>query len=1001
MCPRCGSGRFVFLLHLVQVLCLVLAPCLALAADPQPPRCLIINSYHQTYAWTDKQTRGVLDSLTQAGISTQQVAIEYLDAKRFPDLLYDEVFVQLLERKYRLDQIDCVVVTDDPALNFVLSFRARLFAKTPVVFSGVNNYTPGRLVGQSGITGVGETADVAGTLSLAMRLHPLANRLVVVHDQTISALNLRRDADAAWAAMGAPLEVSSLTDLTFEELAVALRNVDKSAIVLLLSFASDRGKNLLPGHDEAEIVRDNCPAPAYGVNEGRLGFGVVGGMLLSGVEHGAIAGRMAAEILAGRDPADIPVDMGNHSRPMFDYQQLRRWDVGEDRLPPGSLVINRPHTIWTDYRELVLATTAAATLLVAIIAALVASIIARRRTAARLAASEAYLEESELRFREVIDYQPIPIAIVHRRGRMMLINTAFTHHFGWTITDIPDIETWWQAAYPDPGYRQRIRERWSDVVTAAERERSPTLPEEVRLACKDGGVRLAEIVARPYDEFIVASFQDITERKAAQDVLKDAAAQWQGTFDAVGDPVWLLDAELRIQRGNRAADALLLRLGSVATPGHLWSSAQHAGCPVELARSSLRREKAEMRIGGRIYEVIADPVLDAQGSFAGCVHLVSDITEIRRFADDLRHTEKLNAIGQLAGGVAHDFNNQLGGILGYADLLLTRLDEPGLRHFATSIRTAALRSADLTRKLLAFARKGQFVKTAVDMHAVIAETAGILSHSIDKRIRIVQDTRAGSANVLGDPSQLQNALLNLGLNARDAMDEGGTLTFSTENAADAAGRQLVLRVIDTGRGMSDEVRAHLFEPFFTTKPADHGTGMGLAAVYGTVHNHGGSVTVDTAPGQGTTFRLVLPLAVDTDQRPDERQLPQPHGPSRPLRILVVDDEANIRLMIGDVLSADGHQVLSAVDGRAALELYRNRQQAIDLVLLDLMMPVTDGRDCFMALRQHDPQVRVVIMSGFSADDRVQTLLAAGACGFLAKPFSLVDLRLRIAETLRS
>lgn len=998
MRPCRGPDRFVPLMFQVcLVLCLVLTPFVAHAADPQPPRCLIINSYHQTYAWTDKQTRGVLDSLAQAGISTQQVAIEYLDAKRSPDLIYDEVFVQLLERKYRLAQIGCVVVTDDPALNFVLRFRTRLFAATPVVFSGVNNYTPARLLGQSGITGVGETADVAGTLRLAMQLHPRSRRLVVVHDQTVSALNLRRDVDAAWAAMGSPLEVASLTDLTFDELAERLHQVDKDDIVLLLSFASDRGKNLLPRKDEAEIVRDNCPAPAYGVNEGRLGYGVVGGMLLSGVDHGAVAGRMAAEILAGRDPDSIPVDMGNHSTPMFDYERLDHWGIGLDRLPPGSVVINRPRNIWTDYRELVLAAAATAAVLIAIITALVASIVARRRTAARLAASEAYLEESELRFREVIDNQPIPIAIVHRHGRMVLFNTAFNQHFGWTIADIPDIEAWWKAAYPDQAYREHLRTRWIEVITAADRERVPTLPQEVRLTCRDGSVRLAEVVARSYDNFLVASFQDITERRRTQDALRDAAAQWQGTFDAVGDPVWLLDADLRILRGNRAADALLLQLGVEATQAHLWSSTEHAGCPVERARTSLRRETAEMRIGGGIYEVIADPVLDARGAFTGCVHLVSDITEIRRFADELRHTEKLNAIGQLAGGVAHDFNNQLGGILGYAELLLDRLEEPGLRQFASSIRTAALRSADLTRKLLAFARKGQFVKSAVDMHAVIAETAGILAHSIDKRITIVQEPRAASAVVLGDPSQLQNAMLNLGLNARDAMEEGGTLTFATSMEGEG---QLVVRVTDTGKGMTDEVRSHLFEPFFTTKPADRGTGMGLAAVYGTVRHHGGSVTVDTAPGRGTTFQLVLPLAPEAAQQATVRPARSPTARLRPLHILVVDDEPGIRSSLEDALICDGHTVISAGDGQTALDLYRSRSHDIDLVLLDMMMPVKDGPDSFHALRANDPQARIVMMSGFSADLRVQSLLAAGARGFLAKPFTLEDLRRRIAEAMQ-
>ncbi|MCK6488202.1 MAG: PAS domain S-box protein [Planctomycetes bacterium] len=1131
---RSQPGRTIANSHLLRGWLLALALCCCLSAEePQNPRCLIINSYHPSYAWTDAQTQGILDSLAEAGVAHQQVAIEYLDAKRLPELAHGEAFAHLLESKYRLPQVGCVVVTDNAALDYCVRLRARLFAGIPLVFCGINGFTPAMLGGQRGITGIIEPTDIAGTLRLAMRLHPHARQVATVYDQTDTGRLLRQEFDQAWQDLGTPLPCRHLTDLTYPGLADELRRLDRDTIVLVLSFARDRAGKVLEQAEEAAFMRASCRAPIYAVHENRLGYGVIGGMVLRGRDYGANAGRVAALILSGRSADDIQIERGGSSQPIFDQICMEEWGITAAQLPPGSRIINQPHSLWNDYRQQTLIALAVLALLMAIITALGFSIAARRRTARRLAASERLLEDSqrasltgsfsldlaagifqtsrtidtifgidpghphtiaawldlvheddreavrchfteevlglgrpfdriyrarcdggstvkwlhglgrldrgpdgkplrmigtvqdvtrriqaeealrssELRFREVLDNLPIPIGIVDRQGRLVLFNQAFTQRYGWDTALVPTIAEWWRLAYPDDAYRSELMARWAEVIAAADRDRTPTPPVEVRLTCRDGSARLVEVVVRTHGDLLVASFQDVTERKQAQDVLKEAAAQWQTTFDAVRDPLWLLDAEQRIRRSNRAADELAARLGEGAVGRHCWEVAHQADqaicdCPVMRARRSRRRESGEVRLAGRLYEVVADPVLDASGAFTGCVHLISDITEMRRMEESLRHTEKMNAIGQLAGGVAHDFNNQLGGIMGYAELLLRRIEDPALERYAQGILTAAQRSADLTRQLLAFARKGRYLKVAVDLHAVIAETAGILAHAIDPRIRIERRCLASSAQVLGDPSQLQNALLNLGLNARDAMESGGTLVFATAQihvgggpasppATDLpAGGYLQVQVSDTGCGMSDEVRAHLFEPFFTTKGAGKGTGMGLAAVYGTIRNHGGAIAVDTRLGQGTTFTLLLPLApVATEGAAPAATMV---GPTRPLRVLVVDDESVMRNLLGDLLRSDGHSVISAADGHAGVELYREGWREIDLILLDMVMPTMDGLDCFRAMRAINPAARVLIASGFSLEGQAQALAAEGVLGFLSKPFQLQELRLRLA-----
>jgi PAS domain S-box-containing protein len=397
---------------------------------------------------------------------------------------------------------------------------------------------------------------------------------------------------------------------------------------------------------------------------------------------------------------------------------------------------------------------------------------------------------------------------------------------------------------------------------------------------------------------------------------------------------------------------------------------------------------------------------DAQGRPAGMWAIVRDVTARKRLEEQLRQREKMNAIGQLAGGVAHDFNNQLGGIMGFAEMLSESLTDPTYKQYAENIMTAAVRAADLTRQLLAFGRKGKYLSVPTDIHKEIAEVVGLLNRSIDKRIEIKRHLDAVPALVLADPTQLQNAILNLALNARDAMPQGGTLSFTSSVVTfpDALpdeelqpGRYVQLSVTDTGVGMDAATQKRLFEPFFTTKEVGKGTGLGLASVYGTVKNHGGTIRVYSEVGHGSTFRVYLPVLEDGAAlaAPEVSAVaPTGHG-----RILIVDDEPVILEIGALMLRKLGYEVTVCVDAREALELYRQDWQSFDLVLLDMVMPKLGGRELFLALREINPGIKALLASGFSINGEAQGILDLGVLVFVNKPFRLVELAQSVAKAL--
>jgi nitrogen-specific signal transduction histidine kinase/CheY-like chemotaxis protein len=401
------------------------------------------------------------------------------------------------------------------------------------------------------------------------------------------------------------------------------------------------------------------------------------------------------------------------------------------------------------------------------------------------------------------------------------------------------------------------------------------------------------------------------------------------------------------------------------------------------------------------------PVLDAYGNPYRVAGLGSDVTRRRELEQTLQQTQKLEAIGQLAGGVAHDFNNMLTAIMGATDELAQMVRDPEQQALCGLISSASDRASELTRGLLSFSRKGKLHAAPLDLHEVIRDTVRLLERSIDRRVKVFVELSAPTATVVGDPAQLQNAVLNLGINARDAMPDGGELHISTrvrqlDESACAGlsldvqpGTYLQISVRDTGIGIPPEIRERIFEPFFTTKPVGQGTGLGLAAVFGISVEHGGTVSVESETDRGSVFHLYLPLS--DLSCPSLR--PARDAESGSGLVLLADDEPLVRDVGHQLLLGLGYRVILAKDGEEAVRAFELHHVELAAVLCDLVMPALSGTDATVRMREIDPQVPVVLCSGYPRDERNRSTRPVSEA-FLPKPFHRSELSRVLSRVAR-
>ncbi len=494
----------------------------------------------------------------------------------------------------------------------------------------------------------------------------------------------------------------------------------------------------------------------------------------------------------------------------------------------------------------------------------------------------------------------------------------------------------------------------------------------------------------------VWSFRDITSRRNAEESVArlsqfslDRAMEAAYWLDERGKFFYANDVACRLLEFDRS-ELLQHSLGDVDASGdgwtQVWERAKRTGS-FTLETSYRRRSGAMLPVEASVHYV------EYRGREYLCVFFF-DITRRKELERQVLQAQKMDAVGRLAGGIAHDFNNLLTVINGYSDFLMGSVgpNDPRLGD-VQQIKNAGLRAAGLTRQLLAFSRKQVMQPRRVEIDPLVQTFKQLLQRLLSEDIEFTSTLQAGDATVLADPGQLEQVIMNLVLNARDAMPNGGRLNISTSSAPDG---QVVIEVSDSGCGMDPEVQSHLFEPFFTTKEPGKGTGLGLSTAYGIIQQTGGTIQVISARGQGSTFRILLPRCTPSDEPVDAA--PASEASSSQGTVLLAEDEDALRGLVRSILEARGYRVIEARNGAEALDRCVRERGTIDAVLTDVVMPGMTGIDFVERLRKLKPQIRVVYMSGHTDHAGIVAILQSGAL-FVQKPFSAETLTSKLADAL--
>lgn len=541
--------------------------------------------------------------------------------------------------------------------------------------------------------------------------------------------------------------------------------------------------------------------------------------------------------------------------------------------------------------------------------------------------------------------------------------------------------------------------------------------------------------------------QEVAEHKKAAEALQKSEEKLVGIVDSVTDAMIMVDKEYNVVWNNDIAMEMLKSdvLGKKCYSTYHGRDEVCEQCIIKACFEDGKVHEFETEITGAagdrmsLWGKAGVAAWDEDGRPKMVVEFLRDITERKQaekslqtaydqatiYAEQLKkqieekekletqllQAQKMEAVGTLAGGIAHDFNNMLQAISGYVQLLLMKKEiKDTNRLYLNQIDKSSLKAAELTKQLLIFSRKVESKLRAVDLNQEIKGVHKLFQRTISKMIDIELHLAENLKLINADPVQLEQIVMNLGLNARDAMPDGGKLTFETKNVVlDQAycrthldivpGEYVELKISDTGHGMDKEILEHIFEPFYTTKETGKGTGLGLAIVYGLVESHGGHIMCYSEPGQGTIFNIHFPAIsmgeAGQEQEPEEEAVIRGGHET----VLIVDDEEAIRDQGREMLNKYGYTAITAESGEKAIEIYEKEKDRIDLVILDIGMPGMGGYKCLEQLVKIDPEIKVIIASGYATGDRMEELLKSGATDFIDKPYRLTDMLKKVREVL--
>jgi len=642
----------------------------------------------------------------------------------------------------------------------------------------------------------------------------------------------------------------------------------------------------------------------------------------------------------------------------------------------------------------------------------------------RLSLANEGLKNAEQRYRELYERSPVGYQSLDAQGRFLDVNRSWLEMLGYESDEV--IGKWF-GDFLVPDMVEAFRERFPRFVAAGK------TTTEFEMRRKDGRtVTVAFDGTIGYEED--GTFKqthcvltDITERRKNEEELRKQKDFYELILNRVNDGIWVTDGDDRMIYLNPGME----RIAGVEADEVLGLSVTE-DFPPETTRYFIQHYARAKSTGtpqpyeAEVVTPAGRPTVQSgwllprfnEGRFEGMICTIQDVTErrmaeaeLRERDDQLRQSQKMEAVGQLAGGIAHDFNNLLTAIIGYSDLILSGAEnrDPGVRGDVKEIKRAADRASALTRQILAFSRRQALAPTPASLNDIVRGMQSLLQRTLGEDVEVVIMLHADLGHVEVDVHQFEQVLMNLALNARDAMPAGGTLTLETGNLEldeeycrthpDAEpGSYVVLSVSDTGVGMDPEVQSRVFEPFFTTKAPGQGTGLGLATVYGIVRQSGGSVGIDSEPGRGTTFRVFLPrIARATAVSPPPSSTVSTRGHET---ILVVEDEASVRKLVTRILEGLGYRLLQAATAPEALDVMEGESRPIDLLLTDVVLPgEMQGNDLAGLVQSAEPRLPVLYVSGYTRDAIVHSGRLDEGVNYLEKPFTPDALALKVREVL--
>ncbi|UTF51844.1 PAS domain S-box protein [Desulfomicrobium sp. ZS1] len=994
------------------LLALLLAPYVA-ASDPLPKKVLILTSYHQGDRWNDSVVLGIQENL--GSIESVSLAIENLDMRRHADPNHIQLTKDYILAKYKDKPQDLVLVSDDPALNFLLTVRDDLFSTTPVVFCGANDFSPERIQGQTNITGVNEALSLEASLKLALKLFPSTTRIMAVVSDTDASGRINLEQYRAVAdRMRGQVQFGELLNMTGKDAPDILNRLPKDNLVLRLINLLKPDGGYLSIQDSIRILSANSPVPVFTPWSFDLGEGALGGYVASGHEQGRIAAKLALRILDGQGADQIPVVMDSPNVPMFDYEVMQHFGIRESSLPQGSIVLNRQVSMWEQYRSWIISIAVIGCLQTILI--LVLHHLWKRSKTDRDA-----LLKSDSKFRALFDYAGEGIFLADSQSNITNANHSAAKMLGYASPSELVGMNAKELIHPDDLHKISAKSNFEKA------KKDEILRFERRYRKNDGSYISVQITIKFLGDSGLhhVLFSDISERIKAEQALKESEERFRVLFEQAPDPLFIWRLDERLQDVNHAACKLLgydrTELLALSLPDIQAPSLR--GLPNTRLQSEMTCYAFETwdvcKNGSEIpVEVITVPIKLHGKDFA--LSAVRDITQRIRSEQELRQSKESaeaanKTKSEFLANMSHEIRTPLNGIMGMMQLLDTTSLDDEQKQFVLMAIKSTNRLTRLLSDILDLSRIEANKMTLHEKEFVPHELADAVSDLFKVTVRdkgvyleCFIDPKIPS-RLVGDDARVLQILFNLVGNAFKFTEQGHVrLEISSVGTGIEGAVRVLFSISDTGIGIPDNNLDGLFKPFAQVDNSYtrnfQGAGLGLAIVKRLVDLMGGKISVASTLGEGTTVNVLLPFKLPVDER-----IPNEKGPGhlvqakQSLRILLAEDEPSNSYAVTKLLEKAGHTVTLAENGQQVLDLLA--AQDFEVVLMDVQMPVMNGVESTKAIRQSltlgkKKDIFIIAMTAYAMTGDRERFLEVGMNDYLSKPFSFNDLeRLLIKYSL--